>query len=221
MLCYGVSGQWSSNSTQLRYIDIPTSSSLDPLMCIRDCMWEQDEDTLPSPPPPDNDNSKIANARRALLAIQDGPSSPKHIIPREFVVYLRERTRTPALRASMAAVVVIRAGLGGQFILERVKSFMMACALRLIGFQTQQSVQSICNNPTELDRCHTCRSHVTSRCSICDRHGPHAKELIDDYVDDRTCSGKRRAAPFDKTRDSIDERVVNITRQRYGHLAHT
>ena len=33
---------------QLRYIDIPTSSSLDPLMCIRDCMWEQDEDTPPS-----------------------------------------------------------------------------------------------------------------------------------------------------------------------------
>ena len=78
--------RWSSDSTQLRYIDIPTSSSLDPLMCIRDCMWEHDEDTLPSPPPPDNDNSNIANARRTLLAIRDGPPFPKHIIPHEFVV---------------------------------------------------------------------------------------------------------------------------------------
>ena len=54
-----------------------------------------------------------------------------------------------------------------------------------------------------------------------DLHGSHAKERIGNYVDDRTCSGKRRAAPFDKTRDSIDEQVVNITRQRYEHLAHT
>ena len=98
---------------------------------------------------------------------------------------------------------------------------MLACALRLIGFQTQQSVQSVRNTPTELDRCHTCRSHVTSRWNIRDLHGSHAKELIDNYVDDRTCSGKRRAAPFDKTRDSIDEKVVNITRLRYEHLAHT
>ena len=30
--------QWSSGSTQLRYIDIPTSSSLDPLICLRDCI---------------------------------------------------------------------------------------------------------------------------------------------------------------------------------------
>ena len=184
-------------------------------------MWEQDEDTLPSPPPPDNDNSNIANARRALLAIRDGPPFPKHIIPHEFVVYLRERTHTPAIRASMAAVVVIRAGLGGQFILERAKSSMMACALRLIGFQTQQSVQSVRNSPTELDRCHACRSHVTSRWNIRDLHGPYAKELIDNYVDDRTCSGKRRPAPFDKPRDSIDAKVVDITRQRYEHLAHT
>ena len=181
---------------------------------MRDCIWEQDEDTLPSPPPPDNDNSNIANARRALLAIRDGPPFPKHIIPHEFVVYLRERTHTPAIRASMAAAVVIRAGLGGQFILERAKSsIMMACALRLIGFQTQQSIQSVRNSPTELDRCHACRSHVTSRWNIRDSHGSHAKQLIDNYVDDRTCSGKRRAAPFDKTRDSIDEKVVNITRQ--------
>ena len=135
--------QWSSDSTQLRYIDIPTSSALDPLMCIRDCIWEQDEGTLPSPPPPDNDNSNIANARRALLAIRDGPSFPKHITPHEFVVYLRERTHTSVIRASMAAVVVVRADRGGQFILERAKSSRMACALRLIGFQTQQSAQSI------------------------------------------------------------------------------
>ena len=54
----------------------------------------------------------------------------------------------------------MRAGLGGQFIFERAKSSMMACALRLIGFQTQQSIQSIRNAPIELDRCHTCRSHV-------------------------------------------------------------
>ena len=112
----------------------------------------------------------------------------------------------------MAAVVVIRAGLGGQFILERAKSSIMACALRLIGFQTQQSIQSVRNAPTELDRCHTCRSHVTSRWNVRDLHGSHAKEIIDKYVDDRTCSGKRRAAPFYKTRDSIDEKVVNITR---------
>ena len=164
-------------------------------MCIRDCIWEHDEDTLPSPPPPDNDNSNIANARRALLAIRDGPPFPKHIIPHEFVVYLRERTHTPAIRASMAAVVVIRADLGGQFILERAKSSMVACALRLIGFQTQQSVQSIRNSPIELDRCHTCRSHVTSRWNVRDIHGLYAKELIDKYVDDRTCSGKRRTTP--------------------------
>ena len=54
----------------------------------------------------------------------------------------------------------------------------------------------------------------------CSLHGSHAQEIIDKYVDDRTCSGKRRA-PFDKTRDSIDEKVVNITRQRFKHLAHT
>ena len=52
-------------------------------------------------------------------------------------------------------------------------------------------------------------------------HGSHAKELIGKYIDDRTCSGKRRAAPFDKTRGSIDEKVVGITRQRYEYLAHT
>ena len=121
----------------------------------------------------------------------------------------------------MAAVVVMRAGLGGQFILERAKSPMMACALRLIGFQTQQSVQSVRNSPTELDRCHACRSHVTSRWNIRDLHGSYAKELIVNYADDRTCSGKRRPAPFDKPRDSIDAKVVKITRQRYDHLAHT
>ena len=44
--------QWSSDSTQLRYIDIPTSSPLDLLiMCIRGCIWEQDEDTPPPPLP--------------------------------------------------------------------------------------------------------------------------------------------------------------------------
>ena len=98
---------------------------------------------------------------------------------------------------------------------------MMACALRLIGFQTQQSVRSVRNSPAELDRYHACRSHATSRWNIRDLHGSYAKELIGNYVDDRTCSGKRRPAPFDKPRGSIDEKVVNITRQRYAHLAHT
>ena len=56
---------------------------------------------------------------------------------------------------------------------------------------------------------------------IRDIHGSYAKELIDNYADDRTCSGKRRPAPFDKPRDSIDAKVVGITRQRYEHLAHT
>ena len=54
-----------------------------------------------------------------------------------------------------------------------------------------------------------------------DLHGSYAKEFIDNYADDRTCSGKRRPAPFDKPRDSIDATVVDITRQRYEHLAHT
>ena len=64
------------------------------------------------------------------------------------------------------------------------------------------------NSPTEPDRCHAYRFHVTSRWNIRDSHGSHAKQLVDNYFDDRTYSGKRRAAPFGKVRDSVDEKVV-------------
>ena len=73
----------------------------------------------------------------------------------------------------------------------------------------------------QIGRCHTCRSHVTYRWNVRDLHGSHTQEIIDKYVDNRTCSGKRRAPLFDKTRDSIGDKVVNITRQRFKHLAHT
>ena len=71
-------------------------------MCLRlrDCTREHDEDILPSPPPRDEEKSKIANARRSLLAIRETPTFLKHITPHEFVMYLRER--------SMAAVAVVK-----------------------------------------------------------------------------------------------------------------
>ena len=41
---------WSDSSIPLRYLDIPPSSDLDPLWCLRMCTWEYDEDLVPPPP---------------------------------------------------------------------------------------------------------------------------------------------------------------------------
>ena len=38
---------WADSSTPLRYLDIPHSSDLDPLRCLRMCTWEYDEDLVP------------------------------------------------------------------------------------------------------------------------------------------------------------------------------
>ena len=46
---------------------------------------------------------------------------PKHSVPHDFVAFLRAHTRVPAAYAAMAAVAIIRAGLGGQFTLERAR----------------------------------------------------------------------------------------------------
>ena len=91
-------------------------------------------------------------------------------------------TRVPAAYAAMAAVAVIRAGLGGQFTLERARAAMIACVLRALHFHTPQSMMSMRGAPVIRDRCHACRTWVVSRWGISDDHGDVAHALIDIYM---------------------------------------
>ena len=117
--------KWSDSSLPLRFTDIPPTSVLDPLGCIKLCMWEWDPDVTPLPPPLDGDKSPVAKARRRLLALQNDRENPfpKHVIPHDDLIgFLRARTRVPASYAATAAAAVVRAGLGGQFTLERARA---------------------------------------------------------------------------------------------------
>ena len=83
-------------------------------------------DVTPLPPPLDDGKSPMAKARRQLLALHDGRENPfpKHVVPRNFVDALRARTHVPASYAAAAAAAIIRAGLGGQFTLERATCYV-------------------------------------------------------------------------------------------------
>ena len=106
------------------------------------CTWEYDEDLVPLPPPSDDDKSAVAKARRRLLMLRSDTENPfpKHVFPQDFVAFLRAHTRAPATHVAMAAVAVVRAGLGGQFTLERARAAMIACVLRALHFHTPQSM---------------------------------------------------------------------------------
>ena len=95
-------------------------------------MWEYDADVTPLPPPLDDDKSPMAKARRQLLALRDDRENPfpKHIVPRDFVDFLRARTHVPASYAAAAAAAIIRAGLGGRFTLERARAAILAYVLK-------------------------------------------------------------------------------------------
>ena len=113
-----------------------------PLRCTKLCMWERDVDVAPLPPPPlDDGKSPMATARRQLFVLHDDVEHPfpKHVIHRDFVGFLRAQTHVPAPYAAMAAVAIVRAGLGGQFTLERARAAMLAYVLRTLHFHTPQS----------------------------------------------------------------------------------
>ena len=161
-------------------------------------------------------------ARRQLLAFRDDRDHPfpKHVVPRDFVDFLRARTRVPASYAATAAAAIVRAGLGGQFTLERARAAMLAQVLRVLHFHTPQSVMSMRGVSSPKDRCHVCNTWVVSRWGISDRHGTIAQALISAYVQGITRSGTRRPAPFDKARDSVHKDVLAIVRKRFAYLAH-
>ena len=214
---------WADSSTPLCYLDIPPSSDLDPLWCLRMYTWEYDEDLAPSPPPSDNDKPAVAQARRRLLMLRndaDNPS-PKHIVPHDFVAFLPVHTCVPAAYAAMAAVAIIRAGLGGQFTLERARAAMIACVLRALHFHIPQSMMSMRGAPVIRDRCHACRTWVVSRWGVSDDHGDAARALIDIYVEGMTNDGADRPPLFDRPRESISSGVVRVVAERFAHLAHT
>ena len=159
-------------------------------------MWECDADVIPLPPPLDGDKSPVAKARRQLLALHDDRENPfpKHVVPRGFVDFLRAWTHIPASYAATAAAAIIRAGLGGQFALERARAAMLAHVLRALHFRTSpQSVMSMRGVPPTRDRCHACNTWVVSRWGISDRNGTIARALIKAYVHDRTKTGARAA----------------------------
>ena len=214
--------KWSDSSLPLRFTDIPPTSVLDPLGCIKLCMWEWDPDVTPLPPPLDGDKSPVAKARRRLLALQNDREHPfpKHVIPHDLVGFLRARTRVPASYAATAAAAVVRAGLGGQFTLERARAAMLAHVLRVLHFHTPQSVMSMRGVASIKDRCHVCNTWVVSRWGISDKHGAIAKTLINEYVRTMTATGSRRPAPFDKPRDSVHKDVLAVVRKRFTYLAH-
>ena len=207
---------WSDSSTPLRYLDIPPSSDLDPLWCLRMCTWEYDEDLVPPPPPSDEDKSAVATARRRLLALRSDTDNPfpKHIVPRDFVAFLRAHTHVSATYVAMAAVAVVRAGLGGQFTFERARAAMIACVLRALHFHTPQSMLSMRGVPVVRDRCHACRMWVVSRWGISDAHGEAARTLIDAYVENMTNDGADRPPPFDRPRVSVHSDVVRVVAER-------
>ena len=67
-----------------------------------------------------------------------------------------------------------------------------------------------------------CSTWVVSRWGISDTHGNIAQALlIEEYVDDRTKTGARRPAPFDKRRGSVHNDVMRILMESFAHLAHT
>ena len=156
----------------------------------------------------------------ACATKRHGQLLPKHIVPRDFVAFLRARTYVPASYAATAAVAIIRAGLSGQFALERAQAAMLVCALRALHFHTPQSMMSIRGIPIARDRCHFCSTWVVSRWGISDAHGDVARTLVDEYADDRTKSGTKRPPPFDKRRDSMHSDVVRIVTERVAHLTH-
>ena len=118
------------------------------------CIWEWDADVTPLPPLPDGDKSPMAKARRQLLALHDDRENPfpKHVVPRDFVDFLRARTHIPATYAATAAAAIIRAGLGGQFALERARAAMLAHVLRVLHFHTPQSMIPMRGVPPTKDR---------------------------------------------------------------------
>ena len=101
-----------------------------------------------------------------------------HVVPRDFVDFLRARTHVPASYAATAAAAIIRAGLGGQFTLERARAAMLAHVLRVLHFHTPQSAMSMRGVPSTRDRCHVCNTWVVSRWGISDWHGTIARALI-------------------------------------------
>ena len=120
------------------------------------CAWEYDDELVPSLPPSDNDKSAVALARTRLLVLRNGTDNPfpKHVVPHNFVAFLRAHTHVPAAYAATAAVMIIRAGLNGQFTLERARAAMIACVLRMLHFHTPQSMMSMQGVPVARDRCH-------------------------------------------------------------------
>ena len=106
----------------------------------------------------------MAKSRRQLLALRDDVENPlpKHVIPRDFVDFLRARTHVPAsyAYATMAAAAIVRAaGLGGKFtLLEHARAAVLACVLRTLHFHTPQSMMSMRGVPPTRDRCHVCNT---------------------------------------------------------------
>ena len=158
----------------------PSDFGSGPLGCVKLCIWEWDPDVTPLPPPLDGDKSPMAKARRQLLAFRDDRDHPfpKHVVPRDFVDFLRARTRVPASYAATAAAAIVRAGLGGQFTLERARAAMLAQVLRVLHFHTPQSVMSMRGVSSPKDRCHVCNTWVVSRWDISDRHGTIAQQAL-------------------------------------------
>jgi len=91
--------------------------------------------------------------------------------------------------------------------------------LRVLHFHTPQSVMSMRGVPSMKNRCHVCNTWVVSRWGISDRNGTVAQTLISAYAQDRTKTGTRRPAPFDKPRDSV-HKVLAVVRKRFAYLAH-
>jgi hypothetical protein len=141
----------------------------------------------------------VALARTRLLVLRKDTDNPfpKHIVPHNVVAFLRAHTHVPAAYAAMAAVAIIRAGLNGQFALERARrAAMIACVLRMLHFRTPQSMMSMQGVPVARDRCHVCSTWVVSRWGISDSHGGVARALIGAYAEDKTKTGAKSAYPL-------------------------
>ena len=176
---------WADSSYRLRYSDIPSSSSLDPLRCLKMCTWEYDDELVPPLPPSDNDKSAVALVRTRLLVLRNDTDNPfpKHAVSHDFAAFLRAHTHVPAAYAAMAAVAIICAGLNGQFTLERARAAIIACVLRMLHFHIPQSMMSMQGVPVARDRRHVCNTWVVSRWGISDAHGYAAHALIGAYAE--------------------------------------